>query len=72
MKISKENVPCYGCKERNARCHSTCERYIAFTKIVQELKEVGKHNSDTRLITERYELDRADKIKRYIRNRRRK
>lgn len=25
--------PCYGCKERTAECHSTCERYLEYEEI---------------------------------------
>lgn len=39
-------VPCKGCKERNADCHSICERYAEFVKANEELKKKKKmHNT---------------------------
>lgn len=65
-------TPCYHCEKRTASWHTTCEGYIDSLKKYHEEKEIQKHKVDSRLITERYELDRADKIKRYMRDRRRK
>ena len=42
--IENKSVPCYGCKERNEGCHSTCERYIEFKK-GQEKKYADKEKN---------------------------
>lgn len=31
-------VPCYGCNDRTAECHPTCERYKEYLKWHGELK----------------------------------
>lgn len=30
--------PCYGCTERSAECHSTCDRYKAYTDKCAEVR----------------------------------
>lgn len=30
--------PCYGCTDRSAECHSTCERYKVYTAKVEEVR----------------------------------
>lgn len=65
-------TPCYHCDKRTARCHATCNDYIDSVKQYHEEKEIQKRNCDTLRIKEQYDLDKADKIKKYMRNRRRK
>ena len=65
-------TPCYHCEKRTTRCHATCEEYKASIKKYQEEKEIKKRNCDTLRIKEQYYLDKADKIQKYMRNRRRK
>lgn len=32
--------PCFNCVRRNSECHSTCARYISWTKKRNELKKL--------------------------------
>ena len=31
--VGRTQSPCYGCTERNAECHSSCEQYLEFVDI---------------------------------------
>ena len=65
-------TPCYHCEKRTIRCHTSCEAYTESLKKLQEQKENQKRTCNSIHITERYELDRAFKIKKHTRNRRMK
>lgn len=65
-------TPCYHCEKRTASCHTTCEGYIDSLKKYHEEKEIQKRNSDNLRITERYGIDKSFKIKKQMRDRRRK
>ena len=34
--------PCYGCELREVGCHSKCDKYIAWKKAMDDLKEIYK------------------------------
>ena len=72
MKISKENAPCYGCQERKVGCHSNCEKYITFIKLVQEEKATAMANINAQATIDAYSRSKNDQIKKYLRWRRRK
>ena len=38
--------PCLDCKYRELTCHSHCESYLQYRKVMDEIKEKRKHNSD--------------------------
>ena len=65
-------TPCYHCENRTTRCHSSCEEYKASIKKYQEKKEIQKRNIETLHLTEQYDIDKANKIQKHMRNRRRK
>lgn len=31
--------PCKGCEERHLKCHSSCERYLAYRKELERVRE---------------------------------
>jgi hypothetical protein len=41
------DIPCYGCKDRTAECHATCDKYKEFRLKRQEmLKEKSKRQEN--------------------------
>lgn len=36
---NKPKSPCYRCEERNAECHSICERYKAWSEDIKRINE---------------------------------
>ena len=54
-------APCRGCLERHLGCHDQCERYQAFVKYRQEVRQ--KRRDD--LHTEYLRVDVTQKIKNY-------
>lgn len=37
--MTRVKAPCKGCSERHVGCHSTCEKYQAFRKEADRLRE---------------------------------
>jgi hypothetical protein len=39
--------PCKNCVDRHLKCHSTCEKYLAFRKELDDLREVVEKKKRT-------------------------
>lgn len=71
---NKEASPCLDCKDRwineNGRCHSTCEKYIEFTKrvkaITREINDERKRSTvdPIRLLKTEAQKNRLQKARR--------
>lgn len=51
--------PCCGCTERNAYCHSTCEKYKAFREEIDRLNAIA----NKRKLQERFLYDDITRIR---------
>ena len=38
--------PCKNCPDRVLRCHSSCERYLEYRKIVDKVKKASNENKE--------------------------
>lgn len=65
--LPKKRTPCYGCEERNANCHSICEKYKAY-KVEQQI-EKGIREQIEKVNREKGEYLQALKEKRRKRKR---
>lgn len=43
--MSSIKSPCFGCKNRTIGCHSNCEKYIKFSKILDDIRKKKKLQS---------------------------
>ena len=46
-------APCKDCPDRATLCHSTCERYLAFKKTINELREKEQRYRNENIIIRR-------------------
>ena len=59
-------TPCSNCREREAACHTSCERYLEFRRIKnEELVSRRKRKSADAELSE-MSRKRADRIQRYM------
>lgn len=55
-------VPCRGCTDRTVRCHTYCERYLAFRKEQEEVNKMKAENAELN----RFLFENRDKVKRMV------
>lgn len=56
--------PCKDCQDRNAHCHSTCGKYLAYRA---KMDDISKQRMQAQALNEADVL-RGDKIRRDVRN----
>ena len=42
--MKRPESPCLDCKDRHESCHADCEKYIQYTKALDEYRETVKAN----------------------------
>jgi hypothetical protein len=72
MKMNRDNAPCYTCQERKVGCHSSCDKYIIFSKMLQEGKVTERATIASEATMEAYNINKSNKIKKYLRSRKRR
>ena len=40
-------VPCYKCEDRELHCHSTCEKYLEYSKQKEEDREMRRKETES-------------------------
>ena len=65
MNYNKPQSSCLGCKERVAdpNCHTTCEKYIAFRKGLDDFNEKQYVEKKMYMIAQSIESDRMQAVK---------
>lgn len=62
MNESGVQSPCLNCKDRFVGCHSTCEKYIAFTKENNKKKEEIRAEKTVKNMLYHYNKDKVSGI----------
>ena len=52
-------APCENCKDRHAKCHAECERYLSWSK---ERRDAKDRDYNSRIV-ERYAMERDKDLK---------